>query len=201
VLNKSQVDSFILLSMVSNLKVDLNPKWNLKVDLNPSNKLFEPLAKWLNKPVRTWKLLYKWTKDEKNLKAWHKQCDAKGPTVTIIWANKGYVFGGYAHLPWASSGGWKESKESFLFSLTDGKNRQPYQCLPFQNFHQTIYDDSSCMCWSSDLYLRIPPQYTDNDSYSGLGDAYKVPDGFDGQTFLAGSYTNWTIEEIETYLV
>jgi len=38
-------------------------------------------------------------------------------------------------------------------------------------------------------------------SYSNLGITYKVPDGFDGKTFLAGSCTNWTIEEIETYQV
>jgi len=191
VLNKNQVDSFILLSMVSNLKVDSN-----------SNKLFEPLASWLKKPVHTWKLLYKWTKDEKSQTAWHTKCDNKGPTVTIIWTKGGYVFGAYAHLPWAIDGGWKESKESFIFSLTDGKNRQSYQCLPFQNFNCGVFHHPSAIAMGygdgCDIFLQMSPG--SQASSSDLGGTYKVPDGYSSQTFLAGS-RNWTIEELETYSV
>jgi len=194
VLNNSQVDTFLLLSMIANLK-------DVKVDLNPStNKLFDPIALWLNKPVHTWKLLYKLTKaNEKTTQSWHKQCDGKGPTVTIIWANEGYVFGGYTNVPWASTGNYKESKESFLFSLTDGKNRKPYQCLPFQRFGYAVYHGMDRIAWGSNHDLGI---FLPNASYSNIiGSVYKVPDGFNGQSFLAGSYTNWKIEEIETYLV
>jgi len=191
-LSKNEVDSSLLLSMVSNLKL-----------VSPRSKLFDPLATWLNKPVNLWKLLYKWTKDEKTLEAWHKQCDKKGPTVTIVWANGGYAFGGYTPLPWESTSSWKESKESFIFSLTDGKGRQPYQCLPYQNFQYCVYHGSDRIIFGggigNDIWLRIPPQY--NDSYSTVGCTYKLPPGFEGRTFLAGSNDNWQIEEIETYLV
>jgi len=186
--------------MVSNMKVDL--KTRERTEEKKEGQLFDPLVHWLNKPVTAWKLLYKWTKAEKTTEAWHRQCDGKGSTVTIVWANGGYVFGGYAHLPWASTNyGSKGSPESFIFSLTDGKGRNPYQCLPYQNM-------GSALCFSShffafgggfDLGLYIPPQ--SNSSNSNLGHTYRVPEGFNGKTFLAGSNANWTIEEIETYLV
>jgi len=194
ILSKSQVDSFMLLSMAS----------NLKLELNSHSKPFENIAIWLNKPVRNWKLLYKWTKDEKTPQAWHSQCDNKGPTVTVIWANGGYIFGGYAQLPWTSQGGYKYSKESFLFSLTDGRGRKPYQCLQagtkYANNPYSVCHDPNYIGWgkSFDLGLQIPPNPS---SYSRLGATYKLPDGFNSDTFLAGHHNNWTIEEIETYLV
>jgi len=192
-----------MLSMVSNLKIDLkvNIKVDPKVDLSPGNKLFDPIAVWLNKPVNKWKLLYKYTKDEKTSLVWHAKCDGKGPTVTVIWANSGYIFGGYAHLSWKSNGTWEESKESFLFSLTDGKNRKPFQCLPYQSFGNCLEHEPDRIAFGSgrDLKLLFPPNTS--GSYSDLGSTYKIPDGFDGKTFLAGSYHGWTIEEVETYLV
>jgi len=192
--------------MVSNLKVDLNsstsipsPKARVSTKVAP-DKLFEPLANWLKKPVDTWELLYKWTKDEKTELAWHQKCDNKGPTVTIIWAKGGHVFGAYAHLPWTTAGGWKESKESFIFSLTDGKNRQPYQCLPFQHFQYGVYHDSSQISigGGTDIYLRLSSE--SNASSSNLAGTYKSPEGYSSQTFLAGS-NKWAIEELETYSV
>jgi len=195
-LRKNESDSFTLLSMVSNLKLELNPHF----------KLFEPLALWLNKPVKTWKLLYKWTKTDKTGQAWEKQCVGKSPTITIVWANNGHVFGGYVHKPWASDGGYEHTKECFLFSLTDGKNRQPYQCLPSRSRPKNLnllngdFDFSFYLGFgSSDLSLNISPGK--NDSYSRLGGTYECPKGFQPQTFLAGLSGPWTIDEIETYLV
>jgi len=193
-LSKNQVDSFTLLSVVSNLKLEIN--------------IVAPLALWLNKSFDTWKLLYKWTTHQKTGAEWHSRCDGKGPTVTIIWANGGYVFGGYTPRPWTSSGCYEELKGSFLFSLTDGKDRKPYQCFPSSRpsiSSQLLIGGTSCFLnfgGDKDLYLVIPPpEHNLPQSHSNLGIRYQVPEGFSGSTFLAGSKYNWTIEEIETYLV
>ena len=43
-------------------------------------------------------------------------------------ANKGHIFGGYSPMPWTEgldSNNWKPNDESFLFTLTDNKGREP----------------------------------------------------------------------------
>jgi len=46
----------------------------------------------------------------------HRKCDGKGPTVTIIKVNN-YIFGGYTDVSWTSSCHFNSSRKSFIFSL------------------------------------------------------------------------------------
>jgi len=156
--------------------------------------ILDPVGVWLNKPVNTWKLLYKWTRDPKTNEAWHRACNGKGPTVTIIRTKDGHVFGGFSQITWSAPAGqaWesKESKLSFIFSLTDGKNRQPYQCLPFQN-----YKDAICLCESNNGFgwgyggsdLWVYPGNVSTPVSTNLNSTYKLPEGFtNSKTFF-----NW----------
>ena len=49
----------------------------------------------------------------------HKYCDNKGPTITIIKTTNNKIFGRFTPLNWESSGGNKydKSNQTFLFSL------------------------------------------------------------------------------------
>lgn len=52
----------------------------------------------------------------------------KGKTLILVQANRGQIFGGYSPMPWtegSESNNWKSSDESFIFSLTDNKGREP----------------------------------------------------------------------------
>lgn len=40
--------------------------------------------------------------------------------------NNGAIFGGFSGLPWHRIGGWRKTKASYLFSITDGKGREPF---------------------------------------------------------------------------
>ena len=70
---------------------------------------------------RTVKLLYKATPEENTRDDFHRKCDNKGATVTLIETTKGRRFGGYTSLSWSSLQEWKDDKESFLFSLDNDK--------------------------------------------------------------------------------
>ena len=48
----------------------------------------------------------------------HKRCDNRGPTLTIIEAN-GYIFGGYNPTSWVNSYSYSECDDAFLLSFTD----------------------------------------------------------------------------------
>ena len=51
---------------------------------------------------------------------------------------------------------------------------------------------------TSDLFIAFKNLA---NSYSQLGNVYKVPQMFDRKTFLAGSKDNWDIEEVEVWSV
>ncbi|KXJ21382.1 Mucin-like protein [Exaiptasia diaphana] len=48
----------------------------------------------------------------------HRQCDNKGPTVTIVRVGS-YIFGGYSDISWDSSSVWTYSNKAFLFTLNN----------------------------------------------------------------------------------
>jgi len=204
--SKSIVDPLTFLS----LALKLNPTVPVPVPVgtvSPTDPLLDHVAGWIKKPVKEWKLLYKWSQDTQTNEEWHSKCDEKGPTVTVVRTKGGYVFGGYAHIPWLSkTNNYQPSKESFLFSLTDGKGRIPIQCLQYQRSGNAISHNGAAYgpTWGGGYDLYINLSKSGIVSNSNLGYTYKGP-GVQGSTenlnFFAGSKDGWIIEEIETYLV
>ena len=47
----------------------------------------------------------------------HKQCDNKGPTLTLVSANYGFIFGGYNSTSWIPNYTYSTAPNSFIFSL------------------------------------------------------------------------------------
>ena len=86
------------------------------------------ILKWIcPNNERKVKLLYKATLEENTPDDFHRKCDNKGATVTLIETTKGRRFGGYTSLNWSSNEGWKDDKEAFLFSLDNDKK---YNVIP-----------------------------------------------------------------------
>ena len=77
------------------------------------------------------KLVYRFSDDKFLGQYFGNKVYDKGPTLTIISANKGHVFGGYSPISWTEGveENWKQCEDSFLFTLTDNKGRQP-EILP-----------------------------------------------------------------------
>ena len=98
------------------------------------------ILKWIcpNNERRV-KLLYKATPEENTRDDFHRKCDNKGATVTIIETTKGRRFGGYTSLSWDSSSGWKNDKEAFLFSLDNDKKYEVIQEAKYKVYSNTGY--------------------------------------------------------------
>ena len=96
------------------------------------------ILKWIcpNNERRV-KLLYKATPEENTRDDFHRKCDNKGATVTIIETTKGRRFGGYTSLSWDSSSGWKNDKEAFLFSLDNDKKYEVIQEAKYKVYSNT----------------------------------------------------------------
>ncbi|XP_067019718.1 uncharacterized protein [Acropora muricata] len=63
-----------------------------------------------------WKLCYNALSDGWEPKIFHRNCDNKHHTVTII-EKRPYIFGGYTDIPWDSSGTSGDTLKAFIFSL------------------------------------------------------------------------------------
>ena len=113
------------------------------------------------------KLLYECTGGSKYGKAFHKACDAKGPTVTIVRCTNGYIFGGYNPGSWTSYGGHKRAENAFLFSLVNPVGAPPMK-YKVKNPDRAVYnhpDSGPCfglgdlVCWNDYhcvSFIRFP---------------------------------------------
>jgi hypothetical protein len=154
---------------------------------------------------KIWKLIYKASKDGFAVNDFHKCCDAKGGTVTVIKSTNGNIFGGYCPKPWDQSNNYAFDQSSFLFSLVNA-DKKKYQFKQITtNASYSIYGASSygpTFGGGHDIYI-VGGSNTTTGSYSNFGynfDSTAVG-GYgstQAQAFLAGSYNFQTID-IEVY--
>ena len=128
----------------------------------------------------------------------HNRCNNKGPTITLIKNEKGYIFGGYASIDWTSSGNYKTAPDSFIFTLTNMYNIAPTK-FPNSDTTYSIRDDNSrgpCFGVGYDIgilfnsgsnYTNFPKSYQDV-----LGRGYSI---FKGDT----DNFNFNLKEIEVF--
>ena len=158
-------------------------------------------------------LLYQYTKELKKktiingggAQRFHAKCDNMGPTLVLIKANQGHIFGGYNPTSWMSDFVYSECEDAFLFSVTDGKGRKPIKCpvKPHKKDkaikqNEKEYSPAFGEANISDLFIAYK---NPSNSYSMLGNVYKVPDKVDGEIFLAGKKKDWQIDEIEVWAI
>ena len=64
-------------------------------------------------------LLFRKSRDGSSCKTFHKYCDNKGPTLTLVETKKGYKFGAYTPHSFQSITGYspKSDNKTFIFSL------------------------------------------------------------------------------------
>jgi len=65
--------------------------------------------------------IIKKSSDGNKSSTFHKLCDNKGKTLTLIQSSEGFIIGGYTPLDWDRISGWKNDNDTFLFSLTNKK--------------------------------------------------------------------------------
>eukprot|EP00357_Protocruzia_adherens_P016222 CAMPEP_0114977066 /NCGR_PEP_ID=MMETSP0216-20121206/3027_1 /TAXON_ID=223996 /ORGANISM="Protocruzia adherens, Strain Boccale" /LENGTH=748 /DNA_ID=CAMNT_0002338075 /DNA_START=104 /DNA_END=2350 /DNA_ORIENTATION=+ len=151
------------------------------------------------------KMLYSMSRHGISSHEFHKRCDGHANTVIVVKTGKDAVFGGYSDVAWSSESGQKASKETFLFSLTDGKGRKAVRFELREGFEQQALFHHGKNCGfgadkanKSDLFINFDLLWL---SYSNLGHCYQVPDEINGGEYLAGSFSNWKISDIEIYTI
>ena len=86
----------------------------IKNDLNKQNQINKWIKEKVNKNLIKYELIFKMTVNGSNAKDFHKYCNNKGPTLTIIQTKNNEIFGGFTPLNW-SNGNTDKVKKHFYF--------------------------------------------------------------------------------------
>ena len=77
-----------------------------------------------------------------DIRTFHKLCDNKGPTISLIYLNDGNIIGGYTSVDWDKTSGWKNDNNSFIFNLN-----KKLKCNKNNNTKCSIYCNERYACY------------------------------------------------------
>ena len=155
-------------------------------------------------------LLYRATRDGWGSADFHRLCDSQGATVTVVKSAGGFIFGGYADLPWGGGSAYKASPGAFLFGLHTSKGQGPIKLTQggqSPNAGRAVHHNSSTgPRWGGghDLQIGDNPNAA-NSSYASLGHTYNPPPGGvygqpSANEYFAEAY-QFTLAEFEVFRV
>ena len=198
-------DLFELSCSISDIAHDLSNIDSQIVD----GEQYSFVREWLQPKYRPSypKLLYSGKKDGMDAVSFHKKCDGKGATVTLLKVKSQtkswevYIIGGFADKAWCSADKYIESNESFLFSLT---NKAKYPLRP-SNEHLALVGNANYgpTFGMDDLRVQLDfsivtmcaccyPEFTKMTSGSN---------NKGGGLFGGSNETQWQLLEIEVFSV
>ncbi|KAJ5080100.1 pep-cterm sorting domain-containing protein [Anaeramoeba ignava] len=152
---------------------------------------------------------------------WHSKVDDKGKTLVIIKTKDKFIFGGFSQVGWTIDkskwneknrkyySGWIIDPNAFIFSLRNDKgDRKPEKFTikrykrEYAIFYNYFFNGSTFGGINPDLAL----DHHLKSGWSNLGESYNPPNGIEWNTneaksYLAGSFNNWEVDELETYFI
>jgi len=160
-------------------------------------------------PNQKWKLLYRASRDGFSPSTFHKLCDDKGATMTVIKSsenNGGWIFGGFTTQSWKDAvirtGSWfRSDDQAFMFTLTN-----PHLIPPTK--YSIIEDKQKHAMYANDKYgpsfgyfdLSISQQSNVIDySYSDFPKTYNDTTGKGDLTFTGSHY--FRTSNMEVYAI
>jgi len=154
---------------------------------------------------KSFSLLWRGSRDGFDVAAFHRLCDGKANTVTVIKNTNGFIFGGFTSVAWSSSNdGHKSDSTAFLFSLTNHSNT-PLK-LKVKPTQIAVYHNSNCgPSFGDGCDLYVPSlSNTNRNNYMNLN-AYEFPNGKSstegGKFIVGGSDNKFQSVEIEVFQV
>lgn len=170
-----------------------------------SSDQYDQLLEWLG-PDKDVRLLYRASRDGWDGKSFHRLCDGRGSTLTIIKSTGGYIFGGYLGASWnsTSTGSYIPCKDAFLYTLNNHAGLPPVKLgIKAESKYAAcgradwgpVFGGGHDICVLNNANVK-------NSSYTNVGDSYHCPSGITftstGKTFLTGT-CNYQSSEVEVF--
>ena len=170
----------------------------IKNDINKLNNIIDWIKEKTNKEVINFELIFKMTENGYDSKDFHKFCDDKEPTLTLVKTTKNKIFGGFTPLNWKNSeyGIIDESNQTFLFSLNEIKK---YDLINKTDY--AIHTTKGPYFGASDLLLGSNMTNMKNGiSYANENCNFLSNNNLE-LTGGKGEHENFETEELEVYKV
>jgi hypothetical protein len=157
---------------------------------------------------KSYRLLYRGSRDGFNPRSWHEKVDGHSHTITLIETTKGFIFGGYVVCSWDSSGGWKgdSSMESFIFTLKNphGVDARTFRMLPGRTDFVMVGYLSGWLVWigcGGAIVIQergTSPATGHNGGFAREDSTFENDTGINGKTFFTGD-ESFTVKELEVF--
>ena len=123
----------------------------IKDDINKLNNIIGWIKEKTNKEVINIESIFKMKENGYDSKDFHKYCDDKEPTLTLVKTTKDKIFGGFTPLNWKNDKNDKidDSNQTFIFSLNLMKK---YDLINKKK--EAIYTSEGPCFGVSDIYLN-----------------------------------------------
>ncbi|KAJ5076396.1 hypothetical protein M0811_06395 [Anaeramoeba ignava] len=167
------------------------------------------LKEWINDDefFSKMKLGYSAKRDGFDSQNWHKAVDDKGKTLVIIKTKDNFIFGGFTQVGFMTGDSrYIPDPNAFIFSLRNSTNKRKSKKFTIKQDEEqnAIYyrlDRGSCF-GNDDIDLNSNLK----SGYSDFGVSYNLPNGIKygtkrAKSYLAGSYDEWVVKELETYFI
>jgi len=148
-------------------------------------------------------LLYRASRDGSGASHFHRMCDGKGATVTVMKSSDVYIFGGCTDVAWGQiDEDYHSFTESFMFSLKDHAGIGPVK-MPIKSAmkgYAVIHDSSDGPIFGKGDLFVAPNVNSNTSSSCNVDSVYQLPSNTSDPHFLTGSQ-NFTVSEHKVFLV
>lgn len=158
------------------------------------------IKSWL--PNKKFQLIYKASTDGFQATDFHRMCDNRGSTLTVIRSLDGYMFGGYTPVSWDSaSNAYKTHLDCFLFTLSNPHNIPPtkYNINPRYNFGIFCSIVYGPIFGGGHDIVVFTNSNQNNSNYTNFPNSYVDTTGKGNLTFTGTN--NFITNEIEVFSV
>ena len=166
-------------------------------DINSHILINNWIEETINKKEIKYELIFKMSENGTNSEDFHKYCDNKGPTLTLVKTSENKIFGGFTPINWNDEGGYYKdlNNQTFIFSLNLKKK---YNMIKKDGY--AIYCSKECgpSFGSADFRLnenmKIGASYANNICNFLSHNNLELTGG-------KGNDENFETDEFEVYLV
>jgi hypothetical protein len=182
------------------------------------------LTRLIGFQTKSFSLLWSGNRDGFEVSAFHKLCDGKKNTLTLVKSTSGSIFGGFTSIPWESPTKELERTYSdnlaFLFSLKNNL-KSPLLFKIKQDDYQQTHELQHAVFHSKDFGPAFGQHFgthnghvefrydliidnSSNEEYLShihLGSDYEFPEGLTSSLIHGGNGINFQIKDIEVFEV
>ncbi|KAJ5077936.1 pep-cterm sorting domain-containing protein [Anaeramoeba ignava] len=195
-------------SETNHISLIFNSRVVIKSSIIKDPDHIKKLKEWLNDSefFSKMKLGFSARRDGFSYKPFHSHCDDKGKTLIIIKTTENYIFGGFTKVGFITGNQrFIADPDAFIFTLKNPKKDPPQKfSIKSGKTNGIEYIPTFGPVFGAGYDIRLYGNL--QPGWSDFGHTFNLPNGIiygteESKSYLAGSYKDWIIEELECFFI